>query len=402
MKTTSQSKVNIAIFLATLTLTATGVLPPPLRSLQAAENPAAAVTDPARPAQGLATQLKTHAGALTQAQYQRLLRRQFQQMRLLDEAGNWADPLLARYQDRLLPRGFGPKEALSLIDQIASTSEKNDYLQRFLARAQNHEFKRLKERFALQGHIVTPVLVAYAQALDSLTRLMREDYRVLKTCMTLWQVARKRESLFKRLDWFDAAKLYSVELGIKDIIEIQESGVVPPDFLKKVIPLNISEAVAKDFGNGNSKNARTGVILGLNGLDPDATSSPVGEGPAEWSKDGKALLIGLPLATQWADLYENWNLAFVSSYTYAPFVMVKLLIPSVADHYGESREYIYNRGLALYTHLHYSFLGRADGAASLLNIIDWQDQDLTTLWGEVNLENAREYSATVKDRKKKP
>jgi len=361
-----------------------------------------AQANPARPAQALASQLKAHAGALTQAQYQRLLRRQFQQMRLLDQAGTWADPLLARYQDRLLPGNFGPEQALSLIDQIASTSEKNDYLQRFLARAQNREFKRLKERFALQGHIVTPVLVSYAQALDSLTRLMREDYRVLKSCMTVWQEARKKESLQKRLDWFDTAKLYSVEIGIKDIIEIQESGVVPRDFLKKVIPLNISEAVAKDVGNGNSKNARTGMILGLNGLDPEATSSPVGEGPAEWSKDGKALLIGLPLATQWADLYENWNLAFVSSYTYAPFVMVKLLIPSVADHYGESREYIYNRGLALYTHLHYSFLGRADGAASLLNVIDWQDQDLTTLWGEVNLENAREYSATVKARKRNP
>jgi hypothetical protein len=99
---------------------------------------------------------------------------------------------------------------------------------------------------------------------------------------------------------------------------------------------------------------------------------------------------------QWADLYSTWNLAFVSHYPEFPFVMVKLLIPFVANYQRHPEEYIYRRALALWVHLHHLYLGRADQARTGQEAIVWNDVELTKLWGRVNREAAVEYAATVR------
>jgi len=153
--------------------------------------------------------------------------------------------------------------------------------------------------------------------------------------------------------------------------------------------------VTVDMSEGHAANARTGKILndfpcGAKRYDPRT-----GEGPTIWTRNGKALQYRMALPREWADLYGSWNLAFVSRYREFPYLFAKLLIPQVQEYTDEPGAYIYNRALALYIHLHFLYLTRADNAAQDVESIDWADKDLTHLWGQVNLASAKAYAAAV-------
>ena len=99
---------------------------------------------------------------------------------------------------------------------------------------------------------------------------------------------------------------------------------------------------------------------------------------------------------KWADLYSVWNMAFVSHYKHFPYVLAKLIIPQVADNYGNSDEYIYNRAIALYIHLNYTLLGRLDGEKYPANSMDWYSEKLYLLFGKENLKSSKHYENSLK------
>ncbi|MDD2717872.1 MAG: hypothetical protein PHW04_18445, partial [Candidatus Wallbacteria bacterium] len=315
----------------------------------------------------------------------------FQTLRLIDADCKWVAPELAAISDRLLARDLTMSQVKSFVDQAADLAEKNVYLAAFFARAQQEDFSGLAGKVSQIGKQEFPRLVAYALALDRLTGAMKDDWRLLEICRKIWQKHGSDEHITGNMGWFDWAKLESVEMGIDGFIKYHKSEVVPQDFMRRLLPLNIMEAVAVDMQLGHYGNANTGRILAKY---PPGNSKPnfkTQEGPTAFSADGKAILLNMAFPQKWADLYSTWNLAFVSHYGCFPYVMVKLLIPQVNDYADCPSGYIYNRALALYAHLYFAFFGRVDAAASGAQAPDLSDEKLTRLWGEVNGECAQQY-----------
>jgi hypothetical protein len=344
-----------------------------------------------------------------------LILKQFAQLRLLDLQSDgsysWRDQVLASHDAELIPASLDRNALDSFIDRAAAAASKNRYLMSFLEAAQGRDFPVFSNAVDADAAGVFPETVAYGIALNNLTHLMRDDWHVLRTCSEIWKEARLVEGLDlymgKTFQGFEFLKLHSVEAAIDEILLMQQFKLINPAFGDVLLPGNIMEAVGEDFKAGYLDNAAAGTKLAsfIPG-NPFLNNSGTGQRSAYWSSDNaRAIGLGLPLASQWADMYQTWNLGFVSTFTYAPYVMVKLLIPQVADYYadGKAGEYMYNRVLALYAHMHYSNFARLDGSKGidlLINKIDWRDPELTRLWGSSNLSSANSYAASVKAAKK--
>lgn len=78
-----------------------------------------------------------------------------------------------------------------------------------------------------------------------------------------------------------------------------------------------------------------------------------------------------------------------------PYFMTKLLIPQVSGYQDTPEEYLYNRALALYTHVYFTVFSRIENEELGKERIQWNDTDLTLLWGKVNKESSRKYVNAV-------
>merc|ERR1719228_481679 len=108
--------------------------------------------------------------------------------------------------------------------------------------------------------------------------------------------------------------------------------------------------MAQDFLEQRLDNALAGKTLVLNrpGLEEDKRTMA---GPTEISENGQMIEFSPPLPSLWADLYETWNMAFVTRYEDWPYFLVKLLIPSVSDYHDYPEGYLYPSATALYAYI---------------------------------------------------
>jgi hypothetical protein len=239
----------------------------------------------------------------------------------------------------------------------------------------------------LEGPSVFPDVISYGIVLNRLTIAMYDDWRILEICRQIWKQAAIEADIEQYMEPFDKAKLALVEDPIAKFIDYHKTGVVPETFGEDFLYQNISVAVLVDQKLGNSGNVYAGNVLAAN------NANSLGAGPTRFSDNGKSILFCMPLPEDWANLYSTWNLAFISQYEHFPYVMMKLLIPKVLGYHNNPDEYIYNRALALHTHLYYAYLGRADreGAPT----IQWHDSTLMTLWGDTNKASAIHYEGLL-------
>ncbi|MBU2709562.1 hypothetical protein [Zooshikella harenae] len=314
------------------------------------------------------------------------MQKHYQTLRLLDTENQWVTPKLSSISDQLLPKNISKQDAKQLIKETANSLEKNEYLITFLEKAENYTFNDLinKSSHNRQQHLAD--VIAYALVQQNLTTAMYDDWKIIEDCKTVWAKARTKTDFYSQMGLFSKVKLVSVEYPISRIISFHKENYVPEYFTKLLLPLNILEAVAVDTENGFLDNAIAGLVL---------TANNPGELPSRFNDNHKSILISMPLPKKWADLYSVWNLAFVSRYEHFPYTMVKLLIPKVNNYYAQPDEYIYNRALALYTHIHFTFLGSADRAITGETTFDWSDEAFTKLFGEVNRDSAYDYEKSV-------
>lgn len=171
------------------------------------------------------------------------------------------------------------------------------------------------------------------------------------------------------------------------------------------LPLNISEAMAVDAAKGALANASAGRTRMMSGpMSCKEVGGTVCR--ARFSADRKGVLIGVPVAEKWDDLHSTWNLAFTSRYPH--YVFAKLLTPQVGNYHAPSAErpdeYVSNRAIALFVHLHWAYLGRADDARaaqqgkpkSRVATMNWSGPAMTQLWGARNEASAKSYEADVR------
>ena len=117
-----------------------------------------------------------------------------------------------------------------------------------------------------------------------------------------------------------------------------------------------------------------------------------GARPTRLSADGKIIEISLDFPTEWADLYETWNMAFVTNYNSWPFFLVKLLVPSVSGYHAQPSTFLFMRALALYVHINRGMMGNIypEDRGKRPN---WRiNRELSKVWGEYNLKASKNYS----------
>jgi hypothetical protein len=332
---------------------------------------------------GVASAVKS---ALAHADALAAMKRAFQALRLMDDAGEFTLPAL---------RGKGLLDAVdgaAFVDQVVGCAASNPYLTAFMAAARGRSFK-----VEGQGDAATVLASAagYAMVLDRLTRLVRGDSTVLRALRDHW--VKRRKGFEKVFNTFEVAKTLSVDMVIRIYLKNFKTKKVPHDDGRVGLPVNILEAALEDLRLGYRENARAGFLLSLHPPGEKRPNARTGAGPTGFSADGRAITYAPPLPRKWADLYSTWNMAFVSHYPNFPFFLAKLLAPQVLCYEKEPNQYMYNRVVALYAHIHYEAFTRLDRKARKpgTELIRWADADLTRLWSRVNLTSAKAYDAAV-------
>ena len=346
-------------------------------------------------AMSIAERIKEVIAGLRRDRITELIRQHLMQFRLIDGTGRWQAEELAALGDWLLGKDLDTDDALELVDEVARCAAANPYLVEFLDRAKGEAFDRLHHKVQTEGATVLPSVVTYGLLLERLTQAMRNDWRLIEVCRVIWLRARDAEEMKSHLIVFERTKILSIDLAINRVLGFHQSGSVAPEFARVLLPMNIIEAMFEDVRLGHRDNAASAWPLVKDRPGSWAREAKTGEVAARWSEDRKAIVLSFALPRRWADLYATWNLAFVSHYGDFPYLMTKLLIPQVNGYQDAPEEYLYNRLLALYCHLHYLGFGRVDLARQGRDSIDWHDEALTKLWSAVNRESAEKYSEAV-------
>ena len=281
----------------------------------------------------------------------------------------------------------------SFVDVIAQNAAENPYIRRFLEEAMGSDLQELHSKIAEEGNVIFPDVVAYAMVQERVTRAMRDDWTVLEACHAVWSEATSIDDLSKHFNLFESVKTMSINYPIELFLDFHRKGEVPKSFATALLPMNILEAAISDFQQGKEENAKAGLSLAINILG-NGLEGEAGPGAAGFTEDGQGIALNAPLAREWADLYQTWNLAFGSQYEHFPYVMAKLLIPSVSDYQEAPEEYLYNRVLALYFGINFEILGRVNGGVNQ-NSMNWASDDLTEIWGQVNDTSSQSYESDL-------
>ena len=170
---------------------------------------------------------------------------------------------------------------------------------------------------------------------------------------------------------------------------------MPKEAGRLILFVNILEATLADIITLNTDNAKVGWVLDTNKAGSKDYNPRTGEGPSGWSDDKKGICLRPPLPKEWADLYQTWNMAFVSQSESFPYLISKLLIPQVANYQNNPSQYLHKRVLTLYICLNYLIFDCAERMKAKIPVIRLDDRKLTCLWGKSNLESAKKYKSKL-------
>jgi hypothetical protein len=271
----------------------------------------------------------------------------------------------------------------------------------------------LAARTARSGATLPPVddhresivaTLAYAAVLHALTEAMVEDEaldgsRPPLAVQVVQRIAAHRDTLDLHAvtNRFERLKLMSLDQALAVESTFKHSPTAFDDiheFRGVFLMLNVLEAMGQDVLQHHEANARAGFELFAQGTGRPALpglhnhlARPAAHGSATHLPDRPP-----PLPAAWSQLYESWNLAFVSSYPNWPMFAAKLLTPAVSEKVTRlPGVYMHYRGMALYLHAHHEVFSRIHRPPPA----DLRDPALTALWGDVNREAAAAYHAAV-------
>ncbi|MEO1271236.1 MAG: hypothetical protein AAFX99_24355 [Myxococcota bacterium] len=211
--------------------------------------------------------------------------------------------------------------------------------------------------------------------LERITRTVVDDPTKLLALIEHFKAARNEVPWRRYVPMFLALKLGSIERPLQRVAHGQLSGHVSPSFMRWELVGNILEATLYDMVTGHVANARVGAMLLY-----DARRAVSRIDARTWS-------IATPNAKRWTDLYTVWNLAFITRYGHFPFMMAKLLIPSVNGYHTCPEGYLHRRVIALYLQLHWSIFMRYERQGEVE--LNWSSAPWIRRWGKLNLKMAR-------------
>jgi hypothetical protein len=321
----------------------------------------------------------------------------YQTMHLLNADGSWVSPLLADEAGALLPGSVTAGDCQRFLRRILDLALQNPFLAEFLDAARNEHFPLLEHRLQTEGDRIIPDALAFAMSLERLTKACHENYLVLEACRTGIRKALRQTGAFRRLPLFYKIKAQSVDPVVWSLICAHKR---PPEKLGAgsgscLLQVNILEAALSDLLRHHVDNAKAGWILAMHKPGRRKVDPLTGAGPNFWSADGKTLCLRPPFPKMWADLYQVWNMAFLSDCQDFPYVISKLLIPQVAGYAEHPPSYMNPRVIALYLYLAWFTFSHAERLNRRKPQIQWNDPSLTRFWGKITRRNAIHYEDLV-------
>ena len=357
------------------------------------------------PEQRIAATVKATLTGLTEEDIAGQMERHLQilGLRTQTQPPRWAHWRLAGLAPILLPGNISRHHLAEMVNVMALSAARNPYLHAFLMKAEAADTAPLLQKVELEGGRVLPDVVTYAVVLDRLNWAMIRDWRLMEVCQHLWTSRFTFLTLSKIANPFMVMKTYAIQTAFNLTSEAVKTKKIEAD-IKTQLQLNIGMAISEDIRLMNFDNALAGeALLYLDSKAnigyPHTTShnGAIGQGPwdgfAQVSEDGQNIELRPALPRQWADLYTTWNAAFVTIFPNFPYLIVKLLIPTVSDYQDYPEAYIHHRVPALWATINYhiGYLAMAG------HVCDWSSKELTQSWGKVNKESATAYSKQLSE-----
>ncbi|WP_345195718.1 hypothetical protein, partial [Kistimonas scapharcae] len=273
----------------------------------------------------------------------------------------------------------------SFVDKIAHNMKKNNYFLHAIAGVMQHsDLDAINEHEEYIAQNMSDWL-ALAITVDALTEAQAKDIDFLEACMNTWDDDRRQQGgLLRSLGFSATVKLLSVDKPVKDGMRYRRNGQLDRSFTRNMLPFNIIEAVIYDIAQGNFDNAAAGLVLAKNhpGKYSDASAELLSDSTVK---------IKVPCPEHWADLYNTWNMAFVSDFNSMPYFTSILIVPSVSgyrewscEEYMARRAYLLRSMLKYFSNLDESKRSHASPVASI-----------TRQWGRVNKASARHYESLI-------
>ena len=273
----------------------------------------------------------------------------------LHSDGRWI-PALARHRDYLTH--VTSADVGRFLNEAERHQKKNPLVASFLPRLGEKDWDGVYREL--------PKIATFALCLERLTFLVRQHDGLLEQLIFHFRNERKRN-----LPFFLWLKIQSIERPMVKIF-VRRTGRIPKRYFRWALITNILEASVADLCKGYANNALVGLKLSMR-----LTRN------TEIRRRGHIVTFAPADAGAWVDLYQSWNMAFVSQAAEFPYVLCKLVIPSVADYQEHPEEYVFRRAIALYLFCNAAALGYDKGDS------DWSDRGLTRSWGSHNLERSK-------------
>lgn len=346
--------------------------------------------------ENVAILLKESVAGLDTLQVAELFREQLRIYKLLDENNAWCVPFLEKYEKEIWPDDISSEQLCSFVDAMLQVAKRNSYLEGAAVFLEDFSFDKLREKTNKDGSFVFPRVVVFSYILEEMTKVCIKNRDILEQLDEYWGAVNKQEpEYWANFSIFEKAKMASIQ-GIGSMLIKSFRFYDPPDYVKNssimnffcvsIFRLNIFEAVVEDFRLGLHDNALCGIAQ----LLQCGEYRPISIVPNQYHFECTA-----PEHILWNDLYITWNLAFCSHYSNFPFVMTKLLIPSVNDFHDAPKKYAENRCYALYLYLIFLLYSRDHYLKHSPQCLGWFDPELSSKWGEWNKKCSSSYLSTV-------
>ncbi|MBY0412829.1 MAG: hypothetical protein K2Q18_01625 [Bdellovibrionales bacterium] len=352
--------------------------------------------------------IRTRIHLISEEEWLSLLHENYHQFEILDQDNNWVNDLIAVHEKTLVPENAIKDHIQKFIDEVRDALISNTYFMDLLEKIPWRDQRIIENYspFTMSSNVkfdelsFLKYIISFAYCLEKINVLLREETNVLDMLINLYRVKRKENNFYRPSNILAIIKFHSIELPLVRFLKARIKNEMPPNFGKYILMLNIFEASLVDLAVGFFNNARSTIPLII--FSPNFKGQfffqKYQKGlPSDFSKDGKALLLFSPAPKEWADLYQVWNMAFVAQFAQAPYLLAKLLIPSVSNYANRPTEYMHNRITAL--HLTMNYLDSAINSPKIqINIknVGPAQGALIKLWGKVNKSCGDKYKNKIR------
>ncbi|MBK22854.1 MAG: hypothetical protein CME70_02520 [Halobacteriovorax sp.] len=335
-------------------------------------------------------ELVDHINKFDDSFWEEKLKRSYTQFFLYHNK-TWIHEFLRAEDDLLIPKD--KSELVDFINKSSHLISHNTYLVNILKITPKTELEYLGESHLTQ-------LIVFAYSLDKINSLMRENLELADFLVKHFHRKRKENNFYRLNNILRIIKFHSIQYPLIKFIKDHKKGRVAKSSGKFILAANIFEAFLVDLFKGYFKNAFSCIPLMI--FSPNFKALHLFKrffklgSDSRISKDGNGFEMISPEQKKWSDLYQSWNFTFVSQFKEAPYLLIKLIIPSVTDYEKIPAGYMHTRITALFLCLNYvDFASNHCVLETDLDKLKPFSRTLIKEQGKINYNSGKDYFRSV-------